>query len=64
MTLNRIEAVCAVENTASERVMQKVGMRCEGVLRQSMLVKGRNHDWKIHSILAEEFATTAGPIQL
>ena len=30
---HRIQAKCSVRNTASERVMQKVGMRREGVLR-------------------------------
>ncbi len=63
LKLNRIEAVCAVENAASERVMQKVGMRCEGVLRQYMLVKGRFHDWKLYSILASEFAAPAEPTE-
>ena len=58
--LNRIEAVCAVENAASERVMQKVGMRFEGVLRQYMLVKGRYLDWKLYAILRDEFFGTNG----
>lgn len=63
LKLNRIEAVCAAENAASERVLQKVGMRCEGVLRRYMVVKGRSLDWKIYSVLADEFTATAQPTQ-
>lgn len=55
MGLNRIEARCMPENTASERVMQKCGMRCEGTLRQTMLVKGRYVDLKMYAILREEW---------
>src|ERR1043165_5244731 len=36
LALNRIEARCMPLNTASERVMQKVGMKFEGLLRQDM----------------------------
>lgn len=31
---HRIQAKCSVQNTASERVMQKVGMEREGILRE------------------------------
>jgi [ribosomal protein S5]-alanine N-acetyltransferase len=40
MDLVRIQAMCFVENTASARVMQKVGMTFEGILRKAMFVKG------------------------
>ena len=55
LALNRIEARCEVDNLASERVMQKVGMRFEGVLRQHMLVKGSYRDLKLYAILREEW---------
>lgn len=55
MQLNRIEAVCKTMNTASERVMQKCGMKFEGILRQHMFVKGTYHDLKMYSILKDEF---------
>lgn len=64
MDLNRIEARCMPENAASERVMQKVGMTFEGVLRQQMYVKGRYDSLKLYSILKEEWLaqqTTAAP---
>jgi len=58
MMLNRIEAKCVIENIASARVMEKVGMKYEGILRQCMFVKGKYRDLKIYSILKEEFSAT------
>ncbi len=54
MNLNRIEARCIAENTASTRVMEKAGMLCEGTLRQRELIKGEHRDIKIYSILRDE----------
>jgi len=51
MKLNRLEAVHFVENEASGRVMQKAGMRYEGLLRQRMLVKGVYRDVRQYAIL-------------
>ena len=53
--LNRIEARYMVENTASKRVMDKLGMHFEGVQRAAMLVKGAYRDIGVFSILATEF---------
>ncbi|SEM71640.1 GNAT family N-acetyltransferase [Paenibacillus sp. OV219] len=55
LNLNRIEARCFAENTASERVMQKVGLQYEGLLREQMLVKGNLIDLKMYSILKREW---------
>lgn len=55
MQLNRIEAHCLLANTASERVMQKVGMTFEGILREAMLVKGQYRDLKLYSLLRREY---------
>ena len=52
--LNRIEGTCMVENRASARVMEKVGMTLEGVLRKYVYTKGRFHDMKLYSILRNE----------
>jgi ribosomal-protein-alanine N-acetyltransferase len=57
MALNRIEALCKIENAASEKVMQKCGMKYEGTLRKQMFVKGDYQDLKIYSILKQEFNT-------
>lgn len=53
--LNRIYAVCHVDNVASERVMQKVGMSYEGTLREVALVKGGFEDRKLYAILRKEW---------
>ena len=54
MELNRIQARCVAENTASARVMEKVGMTYEGTLRESEYIKGALRDMKIYSILRRE----------
>ena len=52
---HRIEAKCCIENTASERVMQKLGMTKEGVLRERFYGKdGRWHDLVEYSLLAQD----------
>lgn len=38
----RLWAVCDVENAASARVMEKVGMECEGILRRWMVLPNRS----------------------
>jgi [ribosomal protein S5]-alanine N-acetyltransferase len=54
MDLVRIQARCFVENIASQRVMEKVGMSFEGIIRNGMLVKGQHWDLKLYSIIKEE----------
>ncbi len=60
MRLNRIEARCEIPNVGSARVMEKVGMKFEGVLRQQLFVKGVYVDLKMYSILRAEWAAAAG----
>jgi ribosomal-protein-alanine N-acetyltransferase len=57
MLLNRIEALCRVPNLASARVLEKVGMKFEGILRQYMFAKGAYYDYKIYALLREDYAT-------
>ena len=54
--LNRIEGTCMLENTASARVMEKLGMTFEGILRKRSYAKSRFHDLKLYSILRDEMA--------
>ncbi|MBA3424377.1 MAG: GNAT family N-acetyltransferase [Rubrobacter sp.] len=61
LTLNRIEARCVAENTASERVMQKAGMSYEGTLRDNVFRKGRYWDYKVYSILRVDFRDAGDP---
>ena len=53
--LHRIEARYMVENGASRSVMEKLGMRDEGVRREAMLVKGEYRDIGTYAILVNEF---------
>lgn len=55
MDLVRVQARCDVENIASARVMEKVGMTFEGIIRKGIFVKGEHRDLKMYSILKEEF---------
>lgn len=60
LDLNRIWAICDPGNGASERVMQKVGMRFEGVLREHMYEKGEFRDVKLYAILRRDWEPGAG----
>jgi RimJ/RimL family protein N-acetyltransferase len=55
LKLHRIEAGCAVENTASIKVLEKAGMTREGMKRKKLPIRG---DWKdnyFYAILEEDF---------
>lgn len=51
LKLNRIGASCMLGNVASERVMQKAGMKFEGVRRQAAFKNGFFHDLKQYAIV-------------
>jgi [ribosomal protein S5]-alanine N-acetyltransferase len=53
--LHRIFAECHPANSASQRVMQKIGMSYEGQLRKNAWVKGSWWDTCVYSILEEEW---------
>ena len=53
--LHRIWAECVPENAASRRVMEKLGMRREGRLRQTQRYKGRWWDTLVYGILEDEW---------
>lgn len=53
--MHRIEARYMAENLPSLRVMEKLGMRPEGIQRGAMLVKGKYRDIGVCAILANEF---------
>lgn len=55
MDLVRIQAKCLVENNASARVMEKIGMSFEGIIRKGIYAKGKHHDLKLYSILDHEY---------
>ena len=53
--LQRIVATCDQRNKASARVMERLGMRREGVFRGSKVIQGHWRDEFLYAILAEEF---------
>ena len=55
LKLNRVEAQYDVRNPASGRVMEKCGMKQEGVLRNRIYNKGEYVDVAVCAILAEEY---------
>jgi ribosomal-protein-alanine N-acetyltransferase len=60
MGLNRVEARCEVPNVGSARVMEKVGMTFEGILREQVYEKDRYRDMKIYALLRRDWASISG----
>lgn len=59
--LQRVHAHCVSENTASARVLERVGMRPEARLREHRFFKGRFWDLSLYGMLREEWeAARAG----
>ena len=53
--VERVQARCVVENAASARVMQKLGMAFEGCLRSSVFHRERFWDMNLYAILRREW---------
>lgn len=54
--LQRIQGVCRVDNAPSTRVMEKLGLVPEGVMRSCRVVKGQRIDMKLYAILASDLS--------
>ncbi|VTR42005.1 N-acetyltransferase GCN5 [Actinobacillus pleuropneumoniae] len=61
MKLVRIEASCLPSNLGSARVMEKAGMTFEGIIRQSIFVKGKHEDLKLYSIVVDDYQNQNNP---
>jgi RimJ/RimL family protein N-acetyltransferase len=59
--LHRIFATCDVRNVASARVLEKVGMRREGHLREDKWVRGQWRDSYVYGILEYEWSQADSP---
>lgn len=59
LKLHRIEAGCAVENIASGKVLEKVGMTREGMKRKILPIRGEWYDNYFYAILEEDFFKTS-----
>jgi RimJ/RimL family protein N-acetyltransferase len=51
----RVQAHTDVRNVASQRVLEKIGFKKEGVVRKSSFVRGEWRDSCLFSILREEW---------
>jgi len=58
--LHRIWSWCVADNVGSWRVMEKLGMRCEGLLRENEFYKGRWWDTLMYAILENEWRDQSG----
>jgi RimJ/RimL family protein N-acetyltransferase len=56
LSLHRIWATCLPENPASARVLEKVGMRKEGLLVKNLMIHGVWKSSFLYAILAEEWS--------
>ena len=55
LEMHRIFATTSPDNVASIRILEKIGMKKEGYLRQNLLVRGAWRDSVLYSILQHEF---------
>jgi ribosomal-protein-serine acetyltransferase len=58
--LHRVEMHCAVDNTASRAVAERLGLSLEGVRRDSHWITDRFRDHAVYGILHSEWAARVG----
>lgn len=52
--LNRIEILMAAGNAASKRIPEKLGAKCEGILRNRIVIHDVSHDAYLFSLIPSE----------
>ncbi len=57
--LHRVEATCRPGNLGSQRVLRKLGMQQEGVMRSHMLIRGVREDSLLFAVVAGDGPGTA-----
>jgi ribosomal-protein-alanine N-acetyltransferase len=55
LDLNRLEGRCNFNNLSSAKVMEKLGMKLEGILSEQLKIKGKFVDQRIYAILASDY---------
>jgi len=60
LKIHRVWSWCIADNVGSARVLEKVGMRLEGRLRENEWFKGRWWDTLMYGMLEEEWRTNHG----
>jgi len=53
--LHRLWATCLPENPASARVLEKVGFRREGLMREALRIHGQWRDAFLYAMLSTEW---------
>ncbi|MEV0646209.1 GNAT family protein [Phytomonospora sp. NPDC050363] len=53
--LHRVEWLCRADNARSAAVAERLGMRSEGVIRESWPFEGKRYDKEVWSVLAHEW---------
>ena len=53
--IERLEARCSVENTASQKVLERLGFRHEGRLRGYFFLRGQRVDNFLYAMLREDY---------
>jgi ribosomal-protein-alanine N-acetyltransferase len=59
LPLNRLQSCCHVDNVGSRRVMEKLGMTYEGILRDYFKFQGRYDSVRFYSLLRGEWESQA-----
>jgi len=59
LLLHRISSWCIAENTASARVLERLGLQLEGRLRENDYFKGRWWDTLVYGLLESQWGTRA-----
>jgi len=54
LNLQRLELVVPIGNQPSQRVADKVGAHCEGVMRKRLIIGGKHHDAVLYALLPED----------
>ncbi|NKZ05815.1 GNAT family N-acetyltransferase [Actinomadura latina] len=55
--LHRVEWLCDPRNTASAAVAERLGMTCEGILREAFVLDGERRDTQVWAVLADEWSS-------
>jgi len=55
LEMNRVGAVCMVDNHASRRVLDKLGFEFEGIARQEIMKDGIYYDVAHYGLLSEDY---------
>jgi RimJ/RimL family protein N-acetyltransferase len=59
--LHKVSAGCDARNTASARLLERVGFTREGLLRQQTWIKNEWTDDLLYGLLAHEWLLPEGP---